>query len=90
MTDSKALQNDIAVALGAKQMQSSPNDPEQQADLGLAQKKTYQKDEDGEYENTKGLDNQMLLQQQRNQLENQDVALGKISNVLDHISIENE
>ena len=29
-----------------------------------------ERDEDGEYQNTRGLDNQMLLQQQRNMLDN--------------------
>ena len=67
MSDSKTVQNEIAVALGQKQMQGGNEQPEQQ-DLGLAQKKNYAKDEDGEYENTKGLDQEMLLQQQRNQL----------------------
>ena len=61
MTESKSIQNEIAIALGQKQTPSPLHDLEQQADLGLAQKKVYEKDEDGEYENTKGLDNQMLL-----------------------------
>ena len=57
MTDSKNIQNDISIALGAKQMASPNNDLEEQANLGLGQKKTWEKDEEGEYENTKGLDN---------------------------------
>ena len=57
MTDSKNIQNDISIALGAKQMALPNNDLEEQANLGLGQKKTWEKDEEGEYENTKGLDN---------------------------------
>ena len=49
-----------------------------------------EKDADGEYVNTKGLDNHMLLQQQKNMLEGQDQHLDKISNVVDKIRFENQ
>ena len=37
------------------------------------------RDADGEFSNTRGLDNQMLLQQQKNMIEGQDKQLDKIS-----------
>ena len=46
--------------MGQKVMARNPgsiNEGDGSSTLGLAQKKVWEKDEDGEYENTKGLEN---------------------------------
>ena len=48
------------------------------------------KDEDGEYENTKGLENKQMLQQQKDMLKGQDDALDRIAGVVDNIKLENQ
>ena len=53
-------------------------------------RKQVTRDEDGEMANTRGLDNQTLLQQQRNMLDKQDQQLDKIGNVVDQIRYENQ
>ena len=57
--------------------------------LNLAQKKVYEKDENGDYENTKDKANAELLQQQKNMLSDQDKALDAIGGVVDVIKFEN-
>ena len=77
--------------MGHKVMQRSGGSiNEESAPLGLAQKKTWEKDADGEYENTKHKDNAALLQQQKDMLNAQDDALDKIGGVVDVIRFENQ
>ena len=54
-------------------------------------KTNYEKSaEDGEYANTRGIDNKQLLQQQKNMLDNQNKALGQIGETLNVIDYENQ
>ena len=41
------------------------------------------RDDEGEYNNTKGLENAQLLQQQKDMLDGQDVQLDRIGGVVD-------
>ena len=76
--------------MGQKAMSRNPGSiNEGDSSLNLAQKQVYEKDADGEYSNTKGLDNAALLQQQKNMLSAQDDALDKIGGVVDVIRFEN-
>ena len=65
LVKAKNLQKDIKVSLGmvesaGKQIEVTNGIQNESRD---SQKKVYEKDEHGEYENTKGLDNKELLQQ---------------------------
>ena len=71
-------------------MVSTDGNDNSESTLDLEKKKMdTARDADGEFTNTRGLDNQMLLQQQKNMIEGQDKQLGKISQVVDQIRFEN-
>ena len=59
------------------------------SDIEIGVKRDIQRDEDGDLEGTKGLDNKMLLQQQKNMMEAQDKQLGAIGETVDIIRFEN-
>ena len=60
------------------------------SDIEIGVKRDIQRDEDGDLEGTKGLDNKMLLQQQKNMMEAQDKQLGAIGETVDIIRFENQ
>ena len=74
------------MAVGAKGGAGSINNSISEEPSGLAlnsKKIDTTRGGDGELQNTRGLENEMLLQQQKNIIDNQDKALEKISGVVD-------
>ena len=93
LKQSKELQMDIQSAIGAKANAGSinvdtSNDSTKRIIEDLEQNK--KRDEEGEFQSTRGLDNKMLIQKQKNMIERQDEQLDDISNVVDMIRVENQ
>ena len=95
LKDAKELQQEIQVSIGAKAAAANSGSINENSlksggsskvDL---EKQEYKRDEDGEFAHTKGLDNRMLIQQQKNMIERQDEQLDDIAGVVDQIRFEN-
>ena len=65
----KATNSDVSSAVGHKEKNGSINEASPSMDYKPV-KLNDERDKDGELQNTRGLDNQMLLQQQKNMLQN--------------------
>lgn len=77
--------------MGAKSINSGASDNKVDiADIEIGERKDTTKDEDGDFAQTKGLDNQMLLQQQKNMMAAQDQQLSAIGETVDIIRFENQ
>ena len=83
---------EISAALTTKTPggRDSSTTDEEQSPLTQTVKKDVVKGEDGEFENTRGLNNEQLLVQQQNLLTGQDAHLDKISNIVDKIKFESQ
>ena len=95
LTQAKELQSDIQSSIGAKANTGSINLDTNASNDSTKRiledlEKNKKRDEEGEYESTKGLDNKMLIQKQKNMIERQDEQLDGISNVVDMIRVENQ
>lgn len=60
------------------------------SDIEIGEKKSIERDADGNLQGTQGLDNRMLLQQQKNMMAAQDAQLGAIGETVDVIRFENQ
>ena len=92
LSQAKELQSDIQSSIGAKANAGSINDTSNDSNKRILEdlEKNKKRDEEGEFESTRGLDNKMLIQKQKNMIERQDEQLDGISNVVDMIRVENQ